>query len=349
MSDSDGDDLTDEEELYSNTMMFCADTDGDGLSDGEEVDLWFDPTNANYDGDSYDDKEELENDTSPFVYDLNLEESAKAWGAGVLLGDFDVAENTPTLLGQITGSFIPFIDARDLIANIKHTEFKAAIINIIGLGLDMFTGPGGSAFDVSKAFSKLGRYVAKYSDDAPKVVQAITKSAEYFPEAEKVIPDLVKVLPAGAIDDLADSVKSSDKITKSDYQKLSKIFEAGGKNIDDIVKISPQNLKLINGKINRIAKKYKNLECMECSDEIVKYLQKNNMHGQKVMIEYGNGYVINELYSTTEAISHNGKHSAVLFNVKVFDNLFPEGIDYDKWKSGFYAISGELKISFMDF
>ncbi|HRR78343.1 MAG TPA: hypothetical protein P5191_16310 [Ruminococcus sp.] len=78
MSDSDGDDLTDEEELYSNTMMFCADTDGDGLSDGEEVDLWFDPTNANYDGDSYDDKEELENDTSPFVYDLNLAESAKA-------------------------------------------------------------------------------------------------------------------------------------------------------------------------------------------------------------------------------------------------------------------------------
>ena len=243
MSDSDGDDLTDEEELYSNTMMFCADTDGDGLSDGEEVELWFDPTNANYDGDSYDDKEELENDTSPFGYDLNLEESAKAWGAGVVLGDFDVAENTPTLLGQITGSFIPFIDARDLIANIKNTDFKAAAFNIIGLGLDIFTGPGGSAFDVSKGISKLGRYVTKYSDDAPKVVQAITKSAEYFPEAEKVVPDLVKVLPAGALDDLADSVKSGDKITKSDYQKLSKIFDAGGKNFDEVVGISNKALK----------------------------------------------------------------------------------------------------------
>ena len=180
-------------------------------------------------------------------------------------------------------------------------------------------------------------------------MQAITKASEYFPDAEKVIPDIAKNLPASALDDLADSVKNGDKITKSDYQKLSKIFEVGGKNIDDIVKISPQNLKLINGKINRIAKKYKNLECMECSDEIVKYLQKSNVHGQKVMLEYGDGYVINELYSTTEAISLNGKHSAVLFNGKVFDNLFPEGIDYDKWKNGFDAFSGELKISFIDF
>ena len=53
-------------------------------------------------------------------------------------------------------------------------------------------------------------------------MQAVTKASEYIPDAEKVIPDLVKVLPASALDDLADSVKNGDKITKSDYQKLSK-------------------------------------------------------------------------------------------------------------------------------
>ena len=153
----------------------------------------------------------------------------------MLLGDFDVAENTPTLLGQITGSFIPFIDGRDFIANIKHGDYKAAVLNVLGLALDIFTGPGDSAFDVSKTFSKLGRYVTKYSDDAPKVVQAITKSAEYFPEAEKVIPDLVKVLPAGAIDDLADSVKNGSKLTQKEYDKLIDICKASGKNTDEIV------------------------------------------------------------------------------------------------------------------
>ena len=147
-------------------------------------------------------------------------------------------------MGQITGSFIPFIDARDLIANIKHTEFKAAIFNIIGLGLDMFTGPGGSAFDVSKAFSKLGRYVTKYSDDAPKVVQAITKSAEYFPEAEKVVPDLVKVLPAGALDDLADSVKNGSKLTKKEYEVFEQVCENSGKNISKATKFAVRNQEL---------------------------------------------------------------------------------------------------------
>ena len=37
---------------------------------------------------------------------------------------------------------------------------------------------------------------------------------------------------------------------------------------------------------------------------------------------------------------------------KIINNwstYFPEVIEYDKWKDGFFAISGELQISFIDF
>ena len=242
MVDTDGDGLDDEEETYYNTKQLCADTDGDNLSDGEEIDLWFDPTDPNPDGDSYNDKEEKDNSTNPFVYDLNFEEAGEEWSKGALLGDFETADNVPALLGHITGSFIPYIDGRDFIANVKNGDYKAAALNLFGLALDIFTGPIGAAYDVTKGFTKLSRFAAKYSDDAPKVVQAITKASEYFPEAEKVIPDLAKVLPASALDDLADSVKNGSKLTKNEYKQIKKIIEATDKNIDMGTALKPQKL-----------------------------------------------------------------------------------------------------------
>ena len=73
-------------------------------------------------------------------------------------------------------------------------------------------------------------------------MQAITKASEYFPEAEKVIPDLAKVLPASALDDLADSVKNGSKLTKNEYKQIKKIIEATDKNIDMGTALKPQKL-----------------------------------------------------------------------------------------------------------
>jgi hypothetical protein len=349
-ADTDDDGLTDEEEYYLETNPLNFDTDGDKLSDGVEVELWFDPTNANPDGDSYNDKEELANDTSPFVKNKTAAERSEAFLKGGALGDFDTADSIEALCGQIAGSFVPFAaDARDYFANVfVNLDTKAALLNLAGFFLDFVPGAG-SAGDATKTFSKIGRFIGKYADDAPKVAEAIVQVSKHFPESEDVVKGIAKVLPAGAIDDVCESIKNGSKLTKKDYDKLVDVCKAAGKNADDIIQISPHALKIINGKINKIAKKYKNLECLECSDEIVKCLKESGAHGQKITVKYGNGYVINELYSTTEAISHNGKHYAVLFNGKVFDNLFPEGIDYNRWKDGFFAISGELKISFIDF
>lgn len=75
--DSDGDGLTDEEELALGTDPFNADTDGDGLSDYQEVKIYqTDPLNPDTDGDGYTDGEEVANRFNPK-------------GAGRLYGDIN--------------------------------------------------------------------------------------------------------------------------------------------------------------------------------------------------------------------------------------------------------------------
>ena len=63
--DSDGDGLTDEEEVTLGTDPNNADTDGDSLTDGTEVTLGTDPTLSDTDGDGFIDSEEVEEGTSP--------------------------------------------------------------------------------------------------------------------------------------------------------------------------------------------------------------------------------------------------------------------------------------------
>ncbi len=101
--------------------------------------------------------------------------------------------------------------------------------------------------------------------------------------------------------------------------------------------------------ISSIAKKYKNLECVECADNIKDYLKGIGQSGIKIDLKYGDGFIIHELYSSTEAISTNGKHYAILYNNKVYDNLFPNGIEYDKWLNGFIALWGEKIVSHTEF
>ena len=79
------------------------------------------------------------------------------------------------------------------------------------------------------------------------------------------------------------------------------------------------------------------------------YLKGLKLNGTRINLTYGNGYIVHDLLPTSEAISQNGKHTAILFDGKVYDNLFPEGIDYDKWIDGFLAASGQKNIEMIDF
>ena len=71
-TDLDKDGLNNFEETYSfKTDPNRADTDGDGMSDGEEIQLGLDPRNADTDGDGLSDMAELQFNTNPLAFDTD--------------------------------------------------------------------------------------------------------------------------------------------------------------------------------------------------------------------------------------------------------------------------------------
>jgi hypothetical protein len=320
--DSDGDGLDDNIEVAIGTKPLNTDTDGDKLSDGFEMEIWFDPLDPNPDGDSFDDLAEYENGTDPFTYDLSTVEYVSSFVKGLILGDFVECDNIPTLLGQITSGFVPVVsDLRDVIANAGNGEWGYALLS--GVGLVPIAG------DSAKIAGTLGEFIAKHIDDAPMIAKAITTISEQ-------IPDIVKYLPSSALDNIAKSLKNGSPLSKAEYSKLKKAFEAGGKNLDEIIKIPFKYADEISEGISSIAKKYKNLECVECADEIKKLLQKNGLHGKEIKLTAKNAFQ-DIIYSNSygEAISYNGKHRAIEFNGKIYDNIHPNGLEFNKWFSDF--------------
>jgi len=335
MPDTDSDNVDDYLESLLGTNPNSKDTDSDGLSDGKEVQLWFDPLNPNPDGDSFNDYEEYINGTDPFSYDLTGFEWDSRFIKGIVLGDFIECNDIPTLLGQITGGFIPgYADIRDVIANARKGEWDYAVIS--GIGLVPLAG------DAAKIASALEDFVLKHLDDAPTIASALLKVSEQ-------VPDVLKYLPGSSLDNIANSLKNGKQFSKSEYTKLKEMFAAAGKNLDEIVDISFKYSDEIGKGISKIAGKYKNLECVECADEVMGYLKSIGQNGTRLNLTYGNRFIIHDLYSSTEAISKNGKHVAILYNNKVYDNIFPNGIDYNKWFNGFFAPGGEKTIEKINF
>lgn len=344
--DSDGDSLLDDLEYYIGTNAFKNDSDGDGLSDGFEVELWYDPLDPNPDGDSYNDKEEYDNGTSPYVYNMTELEKSEAFIRGGILGDFDTADSIEALCGQIAFSFVPFVaDGRDYIANVfVNLDTKAGLINLGGFLLDL-APVAGSAADAAKAFPKLSRFIAKYADDAPKVVEAIIQAAKEFPHSDEVLAGVAKVLPAGAIDDVCDSIKNGNRITKKEYEVFEEVCKSSGRSLDDVAEcILKRDIK---EKVINIAKKYNkkfvdagDLNCTDCANQIEKFLKRNNCHGRRIQLqtvdEDGIKYMGNIALKNEDIIvSANGKHVAILYDGKIYDNIFPDGIDFDEWKKQF--------------
>ena len=235
--DTDRDGISDEDEIESKeTDPNNADTDNDGLIDGEEIRLSFDPTTSNFDGDSYSDLEEYNNHTDPYVYDYTWMESSKEYLKGLFLGDFNTADTVPELLGQVTGSFIPFgADIRDYFANtIVNENTKAALWNEVCAFLDALPGLGVMT-DGSKIIPKLGRFAVKHSDDSASVVKVISKVSEDYPSIMKSV---------SKSDELTDAIKKSAtdrNLTRESLEKIVKCADEAGvvlNKTSDIIKKS---------------------------------------------------------------------------------------------------------------
>ena len=100
--DSDGDGLTDAEEVALGTDPNDADSDDDGLSDGEEVALGTDPNDPDSDGDGVSDGEEVFLGTDPTVADGACADDRGVTTAGRRPVDIIVAvDNSSSMSGEI--------------------------------------------------------------------------------------------------------------------------------------------------------------------------------------------------------------------------------------------------------
>lgn len=83
--------------------------------------------------------------------------------------------------------------------------------------------------------------------------------------------------------------------------------------------------------IEKISENYKNTKykCKEFAKSLQSLMQQNGLSGEKVTIE---SKVSDNLYSTKYGnISNNGIHEGIKVEDTMYDNLNPNGINYNEW------------------
>lgn len=82
--------------------------------------------------------------------------------------------------------------------------------------------------------------------------------------------------------------------------------------------------------ISEIPDEYKEVfQCKQFADELEKLMQKNNIPGERILIQNEvSDYILSNQHGI---ISENGIHEAIRINNIVFDNMNSNGINYDDW------------------
>lgn len=106
--DIDGDDLTNFQELYRyRTNPHLSDTDGDGLTDGQEVRLGTNPNRPDTDGDGLTDAHELQLNTNPLVADTDGDSLLDGLEVHTLLTDPLTPDDLPVIVRKPTATPMP--------------------------------------------------------------------------------------------------------------------------------------------------------------------------------------------------------------------------------------------------
>jgi von Willebrand factor type A domain-containing protein/thrombospondin type 3 repeat protein len=210
MADTDGDGLDDADEIDALTDPWAADSDHDGLADPDELGIGTDPRDGDTDGDSLNDGYELTHVDDQGLDPLTPDERTGKWEyvkrfvQGALCGDVTWSwagcganDSLARLAGSIMGSFIPFIDVRDVIANLVKADFVGVGLSLVGLV--PFVGDAADA--VAKVVKYVRRFPAKTSDAIKMVANfgpfnRTTKVAVL----DKITPEMGTLRNAGMAD-----------------------------------------------------------------------------------------------------------------------------------------------------
>ena len=293
------------------------DTDEDGFFDGLEIYNGFNPHVPDSDRDGRLDFQEYAEGTNPYVYDKSNWEYAWEFCCGFVAGDLiDECESIPMLVGQIIGSFIPFIDVRDVLGNLMNDDPEMAMLSAVGLI------PGGG--DAVKAIGKFASFVARHALETAISAEALIQISKHSDELAKIIghSDEAKQLK------LAIANGANDNITRPMVDKINDIVDSADKIefkpkatlMDDVVegldvkKIVPSKSYDANamprGKETKITQKMteENRRSLEYENNAAKVLARN-------------GYDIEQ----NPVLTWTSKKPDYLIEGKIFDCYSPKG------------------------
>ena len=248
--------------------------------------------------------QEFAEGTNPRVYNKHGWDYVAAFLKGFMGGDFirDTQDST-VMAGQLIGSFVPFIDVRDVVANTIHVDPGMTGLSLIGL-IPVFGDATGSA-------GKCVKYVSQYADNPSVVLELLTFLEKNYPDIAKEVAKSDDFIPA--MEKLAKSDLS--KLTKAEREALEKLYEKNGlksllkgtmdsvEKLDDLL-LNPKKLAGVSG-----AELY---EYLIKNGYDVKPLSKGHYGG--IPFEDGGGFKVNWggdrilQYHPSEASHHGGAY-----------------------------------------
>lgn len=168
---------------------------------------------------------------------------------------------------------------------------------------------------------------------------------------KQTVGDMAALLPVIGMFKCMDEFKALQRVSNvesvralDDLTMMANKMSQMGHSLDDItemgqIALRTRKIELVTEHIVDIAKQYDNFQCTECAKSIKNYLENNGLNGVhiKMQCKTDSGNYIGNIALKSEdiIISGNGYHEVILFNNKVYDNIYPYGIDYEDWLSNF--------------
>ena len=88
---------------------------------------------------------------------------------------------------------------------------------------------------MAKAAPKLGAFISKNADDAPKVVEAISQVSKQLSKDDEVLAALIKALPNSSVDNIIKAIQKGNGISYNDFKKLTKALDEAGESIPNLI------------------------------------------------------------------------------------------------------------------
>jgi len=107
------------------------------------------------------------------------------------------------------------------------------------------------------------------------------------------------------------------------------------------------SIEEISQELEKIVEKFNNFECYQCAQEILEWLQANQIKGTAIRLrtKYDEDFIVSgrlESQGITESITSNGTHYGVEVQGIVFDNLAITGMSREDWLNDFHCPSEEF-------